>query len=132
MQSQSLTDSLGIEDSTTGLKIAQAITPVDSLLTDTIPTKQPTLLDQVKYNAKEYVRINRKENKLILYDQAELYYQGMELKAGIIILDYKINEVTAGRIPDSLAILFKSHILSKSTMRFTPTQCDLILTPRKP
>ena len=105
MQSQSLTDSLGIEDSTTGLKIAQAITPVDSLLTDTIPTKQPTLLDQVKYNAKEYVRINRKENKLILYDQAELYYQGMELKAGIIILDYKINEVTAGRIPDSLGNL---------------------------
>ena len=59
LQSQSLTDSLGIEDSTTGLKIAQAITPVDSLLTDTIPTKQPTLLDQVKYNAKEYVRITR-------------------------------------------------------------------------
>ena len=57
-------------------------------LTDSIPQKEPTLLDKVKYNAKEYVRINRNESKLYLYDQAELYYQDMELKSGIIVLDY--------------------------------------------
>ncbi|MCH1432929.1 MAG: LPS-assembly protein LptD, partial [Flavobacteriaceae bacterium] len=40
----------------------------------------------------------RKNNKLILYNEAELYYQDIELRAGIIILDYQTNEVNAGRI----------------------------------
>ena len=46
--------------------------------------------------------IDRKDNKLFMYDGAELYYQDVELKSGIIVLDYKTNEVTAGRIKDSL------------------------------
>ena len=60
--------------------------------------KKPILLAKVKYTAKDCVRINRKENKLILYNEAELYYQDIELRAGIIILDYQTNEVNAGRI----------------------------------
>jgi lipopolysaccharide assembly outer membrane protein LptD (OstA) len=62
------------------------------------PKKKPLLLSKVRYTAKDCVRINRKENKLILYNEAELYYQDIELRAGIIILDYKTNEVNAGRI----------------------------------
>ncbi|MDA9037742.1 putative LPS assembly protein LptD [Flavobacteriaceae bacterium] len=62
---------------------------------------------KVKYNAKDCVQINRKENKLILYDEAELYYQDIELRAGIIILDYKTNEVNAGRIEkDSVLVQY--------------------------
>ena len=60
--------------------------------------KKPLLLAKVKYTAQDCVQINRKENKLILYNQAELYYQDIELRAGIIILDYQTNEVNAGRI----------------------------------
>ena len=56
------------------------------------------LLDKVKYNAKNYVKIDKAKNKLYLYDEAELYYQDIELRAGIIILDYSKNEVYAGRI----------------------------------
>ena len=56
------------------------------------------LLDKVRYNAKNYVKIDRAKNKLYLYDEAELYYQDIELRAGIIILDYSKNEVYAGRI----------------------------------
>ena len=72
----------------------------DKSLLDSInkPAKKPLLLAKVKYTAKDCVRINRKENKLILYNEAELYYQDIELRAGIIILDYKTNEVNAGRI----------------------------------
>jgi len=87
------------------LAVASSPEVKDSTALDSIPVKQPTLLDKVKYTAKQYVRINRKENKLYLYDEAELYYQDMELKAGIIVLDYAINEVTAGRIPDSSGVL---------------------------
>ncbi len=54
--------------------------------------KKTILLDKVKYSAKDCVYINRKDNKLILYNEAELYYQDIELRAGIIILDYKTNE----------------------------------------
>ena len=68
---------------------------LDSL---SLAPKKPILLAKVKYTAKDCVRINRKENKLILYNEAELYYQDIELRAGIIILDYQTNEVNAGRI----------------------------------
>lgn len=64
-------------------------------------------MDKVKYTAKDCVYINRKDNKLILYNEAELYYQDIELRAGIIILDYKTNEVNAGRIEiDSSLVQF--------------------------
>ncbi len=70
--------------------------------TDSIKTKPDNeiLLDKIKYNAKNYVKINKAKNKLYLYDEAELYYQDIELRAGIIILDYSKNEVYAGRIPN--------------------------------
>ena len=90
------------------LALASSAEIENNILTDSISNKEPTLLDKVKYNAKEYVRINRKESKLYLYDKAELYYQDMVLKAGIIILDYAKNEVTAGRIPDSLGVLIQN------------------------
>ena len=99
LQSQIYTDSLAL---------ASTGEIVKNTLTDSIPQKEPTLLDKVEYNAKEYVRINRKESKLYLYDQAELYYQDMVLKAGIIVLDYSKNEVTAGRISDSLGVLVQN------------------------
>ena len=77
---------------------------LDSLNKD---VKKPILLDKVKYTAKDCVYINRKDNKLILYNEAELYYQDIELRAGIIILDYKTNEVNAGRIEiDSSLVQF--------------------------
>ena len=94
--------------STDSLVLASNDEIVKNTLTDSIPQKEPTLLDKVEYNAKKYVRINRKESKLYLYDQAELYYQDMVLKAGIIVLDYSKNEVTAGRIADSLGVLVQN------------------------
>ena len=69
--------------------------------------KKELLLAKVKYTAKDCVRIDRKTNKLILYDEAELYYQDIELRAGIIILDYETNEVNAGRIEkDSVLVQY--------------------------
>ncbi len=78
---------------------------IDTTKTDTTKQKQPILLDKIKYKAKQYTKISRKESKIYLYDEAELYYQNTELKAGIIILDYSKNEVYAGRIKDSTGTL---------------------------
>jgi hypothetical protein len=73
----------------------------DTIKTDSVPKKKEGLLGKVKYKAVDYVKINQKEKKIYLYNQAEVYYQDTELKAGIIILDYEKNEVYAGRIKDS-------------------------------
>ncbi len=110
-------------------------TPDQKVLLDSLktPPKKPLLLAKVKYTAKDCVRINRKENKLILYDEAELYYQDIELRAGIIVLDYKTNEVNAGRIEkDSVLVqypFFKqaSNEVNPDSIRFNfDTQKALI------
>ncbi|MEM7379630.1 MAG: putative LPS assembly protein LptD [Bacteroidota bacterium] len=74
----------------------------DSTEVDSLNGKQPLLLDKIEYKAKDYVRLSQKDQKIYLYNEAEIYYQDTELKAGIIIMDYIKNEVYAGRIKDSL------------------------------
>ncbi len=78
------------------------------------------LLDKVRYNAKKYVKINRTENKLYLYDEAELYYQDIELRAGIIILDYSKNEVYAGRIPNDKDSLIQFPYFKQANNEVNP------------
>jgi lipopolysaccharide assembly outer membrane protein LptD (OstA) len=74
---------------------------IDTIKTDSIkPTK--TFLDgKIKYKAEKYVKIDQKKKLITLYDKAELFYQDIELKSGIIVMDYEKNEVYAGRIKDS-------------------------------
>jgi lipopolysaccharide assembly outer membrane protein LptD (OstA) len=80
---------------------------VDSTLQDSIAEKKPGLLDKIKRHANGYMVVNRNENKLYMYDGAELYYQDIALKSGVIVLDYTTNEVSAGRIKDSLGNLIQ-------------------------
>ncbi len=63
--------------------------------------KEPLLLNDVKYDASDSIIINQKDNKIILYNNAKIIYGDIELTSGLIILDYKKNEVYAGRIADA-------------------------------
>jgi len=74
---------------------------VDSNKTDTLKKKKSVLEGIVKRNAVDYERIDQKKKLVTLYNKAELYYLDVELKAGIIVMDYAKNEVYAGRIKDS-------------------------------
>ncbi|MRH99141.1 LPS-assembly protein LptD [Kriegella sp. EG-1] len=74
----------------------------DTLIVAPSNGKEPLLLDKINYKAKDYVRLSQKEQKIYLYNEAEIYYQDTELKAGVIVLDYVKNEVYAGRMKDSL------------------------------
>ncbi len=76
----------------------------DSTQVDSVQGKQPLLLDKIKYKAKDYVKLSQKDNKIYLYNEAEIYYQDTELKAGVIVMDYIKNEVYAGRLKDSTGI----------------------------
>lgn len=69
--------------------------------------------------------MDQKKKLLTLYNQAELYYEDFELKAGIIVMNYEKNEVYAGRIKDSLGNytqrpVFKqgSNIIEPDSIRF--------------
>lgn len=73
----------------------------DSVQIDSTSGKKQLLLGKIKYKAKDYVKLSQKDQKIYLYNEAEIYYQDTELKAGIIIMDYVKNEVYAGRIKDS-------------------------------
>ncbi len=73
----------------------------DSIKIDTLKPKKALLESKIKRTAIGYEKINQKKKQMTLYDKAELYYQDIELKSGIIVLDYEKNEIYAGRIKDS-------------------------------
>ena len=87
---------------------------------DSTKTKQPLLLDLIKYTALDSVIINKKQNKIRLYNKAELTYQNMKLNAGIIVLDYTKNEVYAGRIADSLGNLSQKPVFVQGIDEVNP------------
>ncbi|MCO5723301.1 putative LPS assembly protein LptD [Robiginitalea marina] len=92
----------------------------DSVRTDTVAPAGGALTDKIKYKAKDYVRIDQKAQKIYLYDEAEIYYQDTELKAGIIVLDYVTNEVYAGRIRDSLGNYSQLPFFKQGTNEVIP------------
>ncbi|GIZ07640.1 organic solvent tolerance protein OstA [Flavobacterium sp. UMI-01] len=114
------------EINTTTKPKATALKPTDSLKKkDTTLTKKPFLDGIVKYKANQYAKIDQKKKLITLYDQAELYYQDVELKSGIIVLDYDKNEVYAGRIKDSTGKLIQypnfkqgTNIIEPDSIRF--------------
>lgn len=101
------------------------IIATDSIKKDTIKPKKPLLESKIKRTAIGYEKINQKKKQMTLYDKAELYYQDIELKSGIIVLDYEKNEIYAGRIKDSTGNytqlpVFKqgSNVIEPDSIRF--------------
>ncbi len=70
------------------------------IIKDSLKPGKAGLESIVKRKAKDYEKIDQKTKIVTLYNEAELYYQDIELKAGIIVLDYSKNEVYAGRLKD--------------------------------
>jgi|TARA_B100001105_G_C22398334_1_gene447893 hypothetical protein len=102
------------------INYSQDIKEKDSIVSIDSITKQPLLLGKITRNAKGYIKIDKTEGKLYLYDNAELYYQDTELKAGIIVLDYNKNEVAAGRIKDSSGKLIQPPFFKQAGNEVNP------------
>ena len=86
----------------------------------TVSNKEPLLLDMITYKAKDSVRINKKINKISLYNEAELYYGDITLRSGIIVLDYKEKEVYAGRIKDTSGRLTQYPFFKQGVNEINP------------
>ena len=82
--------------------------------------KKTLLTDKVSNTVKHKVNINRRENKLYLIDEAELYYQDITLRAGLIVLDYRTKDGFAGRIEDSLGKLSQFPYFKQGSNEVNP------------
>jgi len=94
--------SSSVNDSIKIAKDSLIVQAKDSIKADSIKLPKEFLEDIIKRNAKDYISNDFINHKATLYNEAEIYYQDIELKAGIIILDYKRNLAFATGILDSL------------------------------
>ena len=92
---------------------------IDSIQNDNIK-KEKFLLDKVNRKAKGFIRINNKKKTILLYDNAELKYMNIELRAGIIEFDWENNIVSAGRIIDSLGNVTQTPIFKQGMDEVNP------------
>ena len=123
--SKNQTNSTVINVDTSEKSISNIKKETDTIKKDSIKPKKAFLEGKVKYKAENYAKIEQKKKRITLYDKAELYYQDIELKSGIIVMDYEKNEVYAGRIKDSTGIYrqypnFKQgeNIIEPDSIRF--------------
>ena len=89
---------------------------------DSVAVKKTLILDLIKYSAKDSVKINKKKNEIYLYNEAVLEYQDMTLNSGVILLNYRKNEVYAGRIPhpDSVGVLVQKPVFTQGRDEINP------------
>ncbi len=123
---------------TISVKTDSIFTPLANLkesdtlkLSDSTAVKNELLTDIVTYKAKDYVKINQREKKVYLYDQAEVYYQDMEIKSGIIVIDYNKSLVYAGRIKDTLGNYLQAPVFKQGTNVVEPDSIIFNMDNRK-
>ena len=74
----------------------------DTTVVDSLKTKKKDFLEHiVDYKARDYTSLNQKKKKIYLYNEAEVTYGDLNIKAGDITIDYTKNEVYARGIVDS-------------------------------
>ena len=105
---------MNTETSTLSSQISEPIA-VDSLP----QSNKPMLLDKVKYKAKELMRIDKKNNTLLLYDEAECIIRISSLKQEYCF-DYAKQEVYAGRIPDTTGTLTQYPFFKQANNEVNP------------
>jgi lipopolysaccharide assembly outer membrane protein LptD (OstA) len=78
----------------------KAIIKIDTIKIDTIKSKK--LDGKVIYHADDYVKLDQKNKLITLFNNAQVNYTDVELKSGIIQINYQKSEVYAGKILDSV------------------------------
>ncbi|WP_310991930.1 putative LPS assembly protein LptD [Aequorivita marina] len=91
----------------------------DTVKTDTVKPPKETLTDVVDYYGEDYVLLNRKENKVYMYNNAYIIYEDMRIDAGLIILDYNKNEVYAKGI-DSAGVYSQRPVFVQQNNKVEP------------
>ena len=89
--------------------------PSDSTKTDSLANKPKALLtDVVKYTAKDTIRSNVVTQEVFLYNDAEVNYGDINLKAGKIEIDWTTNTIKATGIPDSTGAMTQKPVFTQA------------------
>ncbi|AXT60050.1 LPS-assembly protein LptD [Aquimarina sp. AD10] len=86
----------------------------DTTKKDSLAAESQLLTDKVDYKSTDYMRLSRRENKMYLYNEAEIIYGDMQINAGFIVVDNEKNEVYAYGIKDSLGNYTQTPIFKQS------------------
>ncbi|WP_445749509.1 putative LPS assembly protein LptD [Polaribacter sp.] len=78
----------------------------DTIAKDSLKPKE-TIEDIITHTAKDYTIQDAKKRTVTLYNEANIQYTDIDLKAGIIIVDYKENSLFAKGIIDSTGYVQK-------------------------
>jgi len=108
----------------------EIISSKDSIVPQT-QDKKPLLLNNIKYDASDSIIIDQVNNKIILYNNAKIIYGDIELTSGLIVLDYKENIVTAGRISDKNGNLSQYPNFKQGGNVVNPDSIKYILTIKR-
>lgn len=92
----------------------------DSTQTDSIKPPREPLTAIVKYSATDYSKFDRRSNKLYLYNEAEINYTDINIKAGQIIVDNTNNVVFAKGILDSAGVYTQGPIFVQAQNTVEP------------
>lgn len=104
-----------VSKSTTSIKENDInLIEIDSTSIDTI--KKPSFLKgDVKYRAKNYMRLNRKSSKMYLYDDAKIDYTDLNIESGNIIINQQKKEVYAKGITDTADVYTQTPIFTQAS-----------------
>jgi len=103
-----------------------------SVPTDSIIKKPESALEGIlTYNAKDITSINTKKKTIYLYNQADMTYKDMSIKAGVITINYETNEVNAGRIKDSLGNYSQAPVFTQGGDVIEPDSIRFNFTTKK-
>ena len=75
---------------------------IDTIPKDTIVKPKSSFESKITHNAVDYIKQNAKKNQVELYNEAHVTYDGIDLKAGYILIDNKNSTLFAKGIKDSL------------------------------
>ena len=87
----------------------------DTIVNDSVKPKKDLLENIVKYHAKDYTKFSNKQQKLYLYNEANIDYGDMNIKAGRITIDYNNNTVYARGITDTIEGYTQKPVFSQGT-----------------
>lgn len=87
----------------------------DTIVKDSLKPKKETLTAVVTYRATDRTSFNRRKQQIYLYNDAEITYGDINIKAGNIIIDYSKNTVYAKGIIDSTNAYTQAPIFTQGS-----------------
>lgn len=87
----------------------------DSIALDSIKKPKEVIENLIVHTAKGYTIQNTKEKKVTLYDKANVTYTDIDLKAGLIEINYLTDIVTAKGIKDSVGAYVQKPVFKQGS-----------------